>query len=83
VPFADNEHPVGDLGPDGEHEPFGMSVRARARRDLHGRDAGVSEDRDGRRGELPGPVADQEPEVRGPITQVHQQGADLGRRRSA
>jgi len=63
---------------DGAHEPFRVSVCARAaRRDLHGLDAGVGQDRVTRRGALPGPVPDQEPEVRGPITQVHQQGADL------
>jgi hypothetical protein len=37
VSFAEDEHPVGDLGPDGQHEPFRESVRARAPgRDLHG-----------------------------------------------
>ena len=40
--FAEDEHPVGDLGPGGEHEPFRVSVLARAaRRDLHNLDAGV------------------------------------------
>src|SRR6266581_5247393 len=29
VAFAEDEHPVGDLGPGGEHEPFGVGVRAR------------------------------------------------------
>ena len=28
MPFAEDEHPVGDLGPGGEHEPFRISVRA-------------------------------------------------------
>jgi hypothetical protein len=42
VPFAENEYPVGDLGPGGEHESFGISVRARAAgRDLHDPDASV------------------------------------------
>ncbi len=31
MPFAEDEHPVGDLGPGGEHEPFRLSVRARLR----------------------------------------------------
>jgi len=36
VPSAEDEHPVGDLGPGGEHEPFRISVRPRtSRRDLH------------------------------------------------
>ena len=78
MPLAEDEHPVGDLGPGGEHEPFRVSVRARAAgRDLHGFDAGVGQDRIERCGELPGPVADQEPEVRGAITEIHQEVADL------
>jgi hypothetical protein len=28
VPLAEDQHPVGDLGPGGEHEPFRISVRA-------------------------------------------------------
>jgi hypothetical protein len=71
VPLAEDEHPAGDLGPDGEHEPFRISVRSRAAwRDLHGLDAGISQDRVKRRGELPGPVPDQEPEVRSAVPQV-------------
>ena len=27
VPFTEDRHPVGDLGPGGEHEPFGIGVR--------------------------------------------------------
>ncbi len=30
VSFAENQHPVGDLGPGGEHEPFRISIRATA-----------------------------------------------------
>jgi hypothetical protein len=56
VPFAENEHPVGDLGRDGDHEPFRISVRARAaRQDLHHLDTGISQHRVKRGGELPGP----------------------------
>jgi hypothetical protein len=66
MPFAEDQHPVGDLGPGGEHEPFRKSIRSRAaRRDLHGLDTGVGQDCVRLLGELPGPVADQEPEVRG------------------
>jgi hypothetical protein len=52
MPFAEDEHPVGDLGPGGEHEPFRVSVRARAARwDLHGLDAGAGQGRvEGTRG---------------------------------
>jgi len=84
MPFAEDEHPVGDLGPDGEHEPFRVGVRARAAgRDLHGLDPNTGQDRVKRRSELPGPVADQEPEVRGPVTQIHQEVADPVRDRPA
>ena len=33
VPFAEDEHPVGDLGPGGENEPF--RVRIAPHRQLH------------------------------------------------
>ena len=46
-------------------------------RDLHRLDTGAGQDRVEGCGELPGPVADQEPEVRGAVTEVHQQIADL------
>ena len=78
MPFAEDQHPVGDLGPGGEHESFGVSVRARASgRDLRCRDAGAGQGRVEGVGELPGAVADQEPEVRGVIAEVHQEVADL------
>jgi hypothetical protein len=78
VPFAEDEHLVDDLGPGGEHEPFRVSVRARAAgRDLHGLDAGIVQDGVKRRGELPGPITDQEPEAGGAITEIHQEVADL------
>jgi hypothetical protein len=48
-----------------------------SRRDLRGLDTGAGQGRVERGGELPGPVADQEPEVRGAITQVHQEITDL------
>jgi hypothetical protein len=42
MPFAEDQHPVGELGPGGKHEPFRVSVRVRAAgRDLHGLDAGT------------------------------------------
>jgi hypothetical protein len=70
MPLAEDEHPVGDLGPGGEHEPFRISVRARAaRRDLHDLDPGIGQDRVKRCGELPGPITDQEPEAGGAVTE--------------
>jgi hypothetical protein len=69
VSFAGDQHPVGDLGPGGEHEPFGIGVRAGASgRDFQGLDAGAGQGRVERFGELPGAVADQEPEVRCAVT---------------
>lgn len=76
--FAGDQHPIGNLGTGGEHEPFCIGVRARApRRDLYWLDAGAGQDRVEGFGELPGPVAEQEPEVGGAVTEVHQQIADL------
>jgi hypothetical protein len=40
-------------------------------------DADGGKDRVERVGELPGPVADQEPEVHGAVAEVHQEVADL------
>ena len=78
VSFAEDQHPVGDLGPGGEHEPLRESVRARASGwDVHGLDVGGGEDRVERIGELPGGVADQEVELRGAVPEVHQEVADL------
>jgi hypothetical protein len=58
VPLTEDQHPVGDLGPGGEHEPLRKSVRSRASgRDLHGLDAGGGEDGVERIGELPSAVA--------------------------
>jgi hypothetical protein len=43
MPLTEDQHPVGDLCPGGEHESFRVGVRLRALgRDLHGFDAGVS-----------------------------------------
>ena len=77
---AEDQHPVCDLRPGGEYEPFGMGVRPRAwGRNRHGLDTGAGQGRVERCGELPGPVADQEPEVRGVIAEVQQEIADLVR----
>jgi hypothetical protein len=46
VSLAEDQHPVGDLGPGGEHESFRISVRPRASGwDLYGLDAGGGKDR--------------------------------------
>jgi hypothetical protein len=64
VPFAEDQSPVGDLGPGCEHEPFRVGVRARTpRRDLDRFDPGIGQDCVERGAELPGPVPDQEPQL--------------------
>ena len=69
MPFAEDQHPVGDFGPGCEHEPFRVSVRALAAgRALHDLDTGIGQDCVKRLGELPGPVAEQEPEAHGATT---------------
>jgi len=78
VSFAEDQHPVGGLGPGGEHEPLRISVRPRASgRDLHRLDTGAGQGRVERIGELPGAVADQESELRRAVTEVHQEVTDL------
>jgi len=63
VAFAEDQHPVGDLGPGGEHEPLRVGIRLWAsRRDLDHFYACVGQDRVERRAEL---------------TEIHQQIADL------
>ena len=78
VLLAEDQHPVGDLGPDGQDEPFGETIRTRTpRRDLEHLDARARQDRVERRGELPSAVADEEPEPVGVLAEVHQQVAGL------
>ncbi len=65
--FAEDQHPVGDLGSDREHEPLRIGIRAGALgRDLDGLDTGIGQDRVEGVGELPGPVANREPTARSP-----------------
>jgi hypothetical protein len=78
VPLAGDQHLAGELFPGGEHESLGVTVRPGApRRNLHHLNTGISQDRVGGRGELRGPVPDQEPERRGAVAEVDQQVADL------
>ena len=76
--LAEDQHPVGDLGPGCEHEPFRVGIRSRTPgRDSHGLDTCGSQEHIEGRGELPGPVADQESELCGAIAEIYQQVADL------
>jgi hypothetical protein len=78
VPFAEDQDPVGRLCSDGAHEPFRVGIRPRAPgRYLHSLDTGVGQGPVERRGELRGPVANQEAEVRSAVTEVHQEIPDL------
>ncbi len=76
--ITEDQHPVGDLGAGGEHEPLRVGIRLSAsRRDLDHFDACVGQDRVERRAELPGPVPDQEPETGGTFAEVQQEVPDL------
>ena len=66
VSSSEDQHPVGDLGADGQHEAFGEAVRPRTpRRDLEYFDPRVRQDRVERSRKLTGPIADEEPEPGG------------------
>jgi hypothetical protein len=72
VSLSEDQHPVGDLGADGQHEAFGVAVRPRtARRDLDHLDTRVRHDRVERRRELTDPIADEEPKPSDMLAKVH------------
>ena len=76
--LAQDQHAIGELGSDGEHEPFGVAVRAwAARRDLDCLDAYVSQDGVEGGRELACPVADEKPELVDSVTEGHREVADL------
>src|SRR5690349_15598596 len=78
VMLAEDQHAVGGLGSDDQHEAFGEAVRSRtARRDLDHFDPRVGQDRVERRRELPGAVADEEPKPADALAEVYQQVAGL------
>ena len=71
MPFAEDQDAVGEPGPDGPHEAFGVAVRSRASRwDLDGVDAGAGEDDVEGDGELAGSVANEEPEGGDTVVEV-------------
>ena len=76
VPLTEDQYPVGDLGPDGQHEAFGEAVRPRApRRDLDHFDSRIGQHGVERCRELSGPIADQEPEPGDVFAEVHDEVA--------
>ena len=77
VPLAEDQHPVGDLGPHRQHEAFGEAVRSwTPRRDLDHLDAHVRQHRVERCRELSGPIADEEPKP-DLLAEVHDEIAGL------
>jgi len=75
--LVENQQPVQQLAAQRADEPLADRVRARASgRDFHSDNAGAGQDRVEGFGELPGAVADQEPEVLGVIAEVHREVAE-------
>jgi hypothetical protein len=78
VSFPEDQHPVGDLGSDGQHEASGEAVRPRAsRRDLDYLNTCIGQHRVERGRELSGPIADEEPEPGDMVAEVHDEVAGL------
>jgi hypothetical protein len=78
VPLTEDQHPVGDLSPDGQHEAFGEAVRPRTpRRDLDHLDARIMQHGVERGRELTGSIPDQEPEPSDILAEVHHEVAGL------
>jgi len=78
MPLAEDQHPVGDLGLGGEREPSAYAFARGLRGGIFTASTpGAGQERIEGRGELPGPVPDQESEVHGAITQVHHEVPDL------
>ena len=78
VPLAEDQYTVGEFGSDRAYEPFSETVRPRTtRRNPDYADADVREDSIEGRGELTGPISDEEPEPRDAIAKIHHKIADL------
>jgi hypothetical protein len=78
VPLAEDQYAVGEFDSESAYEPFGKTVRPRtARRNSDYADADVSQDSIEGRGELTGPISDEDPELRDAIAKSHHQIADL------
>ena len=78
VPFAEDQHPVSELGANGQHETFGEAVRTRtARWNLDRCDARIGQDGVERGCELPRAIADEEPESGDIVAEIHEEVAGL------
>jgi hypothetical protein len=78
VSLPEDQHSVSDFGSDGQDEAFGEAVRPRTPwRDLDHLDARIREHRVERGRELSRAIADEEPESRDVLAEVHHKVADL------
>ena len=78
VPLVEDQHSVSEFGSDSAHESFGETVRLRTPgRNPDHLDADIGQDSIERRGELAGPIADEESEFRDAIAEIHHQIPDL------
>jgi hypothetical protein len=74
VPLTEDQHAVGEFGSDSAGEPFGETVRPRAmRRNPDHVDAHIGQDSVERRGELTGPVSDEDPQLGEVIAEIYHQ----------
>jgi hypothetical protein len=78
VPFAEDQHSVGYLGPDGQHNALGESVRPETPRRIFTTSMPASARTASERWrELSGPITDEEPEPGGVFTDVYDEVAGL------
>ena len=78
VSLSEDQHAVGELGADGQHEAFGVAVRARTpRRDLDHLDARIPKHGVERARVLPGPITDEESKPRYLFAEVRDEVASL------
>src|SRR6478752_10583104 len=79
VSLPEDQHPVGQLGADRQHEACGEAVRPRTPwRDLDHLDARIAQYGVERGRELSGPVADEEPKPWDVFAEVHEVADLLG-----
>jgi hypothetical protein len=82
VSFPEDQHPVGEIGADGQHKPLGEAVRPRTMgRDLDHLDTRIGQHRAERDRELAGAIANEEPEPPRVLAEVHHEVAGLLRPR--
>lgn len=78
MPLTKDQHTVGEFGSDRQHKSLGEAACPRTtRRNLHDGDVRIGQDRIERRGELASSITNEESELAGTVTQIHQQVAGL------